>query len=253
MSWGLLFFEGIGWIVLAGALFMVWYTTSMISVITDSKPVTQLTEDMTGIVRLEGTASGPAEHTDEGILRGSYTLLQKESFRWECSRSGCDYKLNDQIPPKVWGTLYLNGVEVQAERYRFYSDWLPLDRHHVELEHVSRLDNKVSTRPLLIEKPEHTAYSYHGIEAGDRVSVIGKAWYGKLEPFELPGSESDQPVLLIGANVEDMVSKERGIRNAYLILSAAVALFLMPVNIRRLLKIVNRLRDREVKGRSQHS
>lgn len=52
---------------------------------------------------------------------------------------------------------------------------------------------------------------------GKRVTVIGKASHGRLEPLELPGSDDAQPVLLIGHNVEDMVSKERGIRNAYLI------------------------------------
>ncbi len=241
ISWGLLLFEAIGWIVLAGAAVMVWYTSSLISIITDSTPVTQLTKDMTGIVRLEGEVVTEGAYTEEGVLQETYALLQKEPFRWECSRSGCDFKLNDKEAPAVWGSLSVNGQEIQADRYQFYSSWLPLDYRTVEPDQVFRVDEIGSSRPLLVKNPKSTAYGYHAVSSGDWITVIGQARNGRLQPFTLPGSDHSEPVILVGDHVDQMISKEKGIRTLYMIIGTLVMLLLFPVTIRRLRNLHQRI------------
>ncbi|MDR9854263.1 hypothetical protein RJP21_11680 [Paenibacillus sp. VCA1] len=233
------FLKTVGFIVLLGAILLYWNSARLTSIILNSRPVEKLTADTTGMVRLEGTAEGEAAYTDEGRLRKRYALLQKEMFNWQCSRGGCSYKLNKDEKPSVWGTLKINGVSVQSDEFRFYADWLPLDNTTVPFEQVSKIYDEGSSRPLLIEKPKSTAYGYYAVSPGDRVTVIGQAQNGRLEPFNLPG-EDERRVILIGSSVDRMVSYERKNQTLYLILGAVVALMLLPVVVGWIRKLFRR-------------
>lgn len=241
--------EGIGWIFFIGMLLLYWDSSRLISIIIHSKPVTQLSADMTGIVRLEGVAISETAVTDEGTLRQKYAMLQKEPFRWECSRSGCEYKLNDSLNPKIWGGLTVNGLDIQAERYHFYTNWLPLNIETVESDHLFRIYEGGSSRPLLVEKSKSTAYGYYAVSSGDWITVIGQAKNGRLEPFAFPGNEDMQPVILIGDSLERMVSKEKGIRTAYMVVGIFVMLLLLPKTIGRIRHVYGKLIARNKRGK----
>ncbi|GIO34554.1 MULTISPECIES: hypothetical protein [Paenibacillus] len=226
--------KAVGFVVVFGCILAYWNTTRLTSIILNARPVEELTADTTGMVRLEGTAEGAAAFTDEGKLRKRYALLQKEEFNWHCSRGGCSYELNEDQKPSVWGTLKINGVSVESDEFRFYADWLPLDITTVPFEQLSNIKG-----PLLVEKPKSTAYGYYAVSPGDRVTVIGQAQNGRLEPFELPG-EDERRVILIGSSVDRMVSHERKNQIVYLILGAVVALMLLPVVVGWIRKLFRR-------------
>ena len=251
-GFGLLIFEFIGWIVLAGALLVIWETSRMITIIVDANPVTQLSADTTGIVRLEGPAVSRAEVTDQGTLRNTYALLQKEPFRWECSRGGCDYEPDDSVMPDVLGNIRVHDIDVGSERYRFYTNWLPLDAGTVEQERYSRIYEGGSSRPLLVEKQKSTAYGYRAVSSGQWITVIGHAKDGHLEPFTLPGSDDDgKPVILIGDNIERMVSKEKEIRTGFVIVGFLVMLLLLPRTIGRIRRIYGRIETKRIRNRTK--
>lgn len=239
--------EAIGWIILLGSLLMYWDSARLTTIINKAQPVLQLTSEMTGYVRLEGQAGGEAAYTDEGKLQDRYALLQKELFRWECGKGGCDYKLDDNGSHQSWGSSELNGVTVQAERFRFYTDWLPLNFATVDPKHVSLIYQGNSSRPLLMESPKGTAYGYYAVSPGDWVTVIGRASKGQLEAFPLPGDDTKHPVLLIGTSVEQMLSEEKGVQSVYLIISCIVALMLLPKMIGRTRRITQWLKTRRAR------
>lgn len=231
VNWGLVVFEAIGWLVLASMLLGIYISSKTISVILDSKPMVQLSADTTGIVRLEGLVDSEIEITEPGTLRHSYALVQKELFNWECSRS-CDYKLNQDAKPKVSGSISVNGSEVQADRYLIYKSWLPLNSETVEPEHLFRIYEGGTIRPLLVEEHKNIAYGYRTVSPGERITVIGNAVNGQIESFTISGNE--EPVVLIGDNIEQMVAKEKEARTFYIIIGCFIMLFLLPATIGRL-------------------
>lgn len=90
----------------------IYHSSKTISVILDAKPIAQLSEATTGVVRLEGLAASGNEVTVPGTLRRIYALVQKELFNWTCSK-GCDYKLNQDANLEVSGSISVNDIEVQ--------------------------------------------------------------------------------------------------------------------------------------------
>lgn len=239
--------EAVGWIILLGSFLMYWDSARLTAIIFKAQPVQQLTSETTGYVRLEGQAGGEAAYTDEGKLQDRYALLQKEPFRWGCGKGSCDYKLDDDGSHRLWGSSELNGVTVQAERFRFYKDWLPLNFATVEPEQLSLIYQGNSSRPLLMESPKGTAYGYYAVSPGDWVTVIGRANKGQLEAFILPGDDTKQPVLLIGTSVEQMLSEEKGVQTVYLIISCIVALMLLPKMIGRTRRITQWIKARRTR------
>jgi hypothetical protein len=239
--------EAVGWIILLGSFLMYWDSARLTAIIFKAQPVQQLTSETTGYVRLEGQAGGEAAYTDEGKLQDRYALLQKEPFRWGCGKGGCDYKLDDDGSHRLWGSSELNGVTIQAERFRFYKDWLPLNFATVKPEQLSLIYQGNSSRPLLMESPKGTAYGYYAVSPGDWVTVIGRANKGQLEAFILPGDDTKQPVLLIGTSVEQMLSEEKGVQTVYLIISCIVALMLLPKMIGRTRRITQWIKTRRAR------
>ncbi|WP_054954812.1 hypothetical protein [Paenibacillus dakarensis] len=237
VSWGLVLFEVIGWIILAGMLAGIYDTSRMISMILNAKPITQLSADTTGIIRLEGPASSPIEVTEQGILRKGYALIQKEPFYWRCSR-GCDYKPNNGANPQVWGSISVLGVEVQADRYRFYKSWLPLNRLTIETDHLLSIYEGGTTRPLLVEEQDSTAHGYHTVSLGEKITVIGNAVHGRIEPIKIANNE--MPAVLIGDNIKQMVTKEKKERTAYTLIGILVVLLLSPLMIGRIRRFLGR-------------
>lgn len=231
VSWGRVFFEIIGWIVLAGMLLGIYNSGHTLSVIRDAKPVVQLSAETTGIVRLEGPAATEKEITESGTLRDTYALLQKEYFYWACGRGGCDYKIDQDAKPKIAGGISVNDIEVQADQYLFYKSWLPLDSGTVEPGHILHIYAGGTTRPLLVEEHERTAYGYHTVSSGERITVIGSAVNGQIQPLSIPGKE--RPVVLIGENIEQMAAKEKEARIFYIIIGFLVILLLSPAMIGR--------------------
>ncbi|MBB3126784.1 hypothetical protein FHS19_001438 [Paenibacillus rhizosphaerae] len=221
----------LGFFVLAGLLLLYWDSARLASLISHAVPVQQLTADTNGIVRIEGIAEGEAAAADEGKLRQRYLLLQKEKFNWHCSKSGCNYMWNEDAVPPVWGNLSIQGVKVESERFKFYSDWLPLDYETVEPDQIAFIHEGGTSRPLLVESPKETAYGYHALMPGERITVIGRAANGHLEPIHLPGEEEDQRMILIGSSVEEMLSSEKETQTGVLIAAGFVSLFLVPVII----------------------
>ncbi|OAB47795.1 hypothetical protein [Paenibacillus antarcticus] len=233
VSWGLVLFEVIGWIVLAGMLLSIYNSSKTISVIVDSKPIAQLSADTTGIVRLEGLTASEKEITEQGTLRHTYALLQKELFYWGCGgRGGCDYKRDQGAIPKISGSISVNDIEVQADRYLFYKNWLPLDSGTVEPNHFFRIYEGGTTRPLMVEEHESTAYGYHAVTRGERITVIGNAVNGRIEPFSISVSKGN--AVLIGDNIEQMVAKEKEARTFYIIIGFLDIMLLSPAMIGRL-------------------
>lgn len=234
-SWGSRFWFGflkvLGFVVLFGMILLYWDSARLTAIILNASPVDQLAAGTTGMVRLEGPAEGTAAFTDEGKLRKDFALIQKETFYWQCSKSGCSYKRNEDRKPEVRGLMGVNGVIVQSDWFRFYSDWLPLNASTVDVEEIPNIYEGDSSRPLLVESPKEKAYGYYAVSPGEHVAVIGLAQNGRLEPFALPGEE-EQRVILIGASVERMVSEERKSQIVYLIIGAVVALVLLPTVIR---------------------
>lgn len=241
---GLIILEAIGWVILLGVLLIYSNTSRVISIIKNAEPVERLTEDKTGIVRVEGAAVSEKLMTDEGMLRREYALLQKEPFNWTCSRSGCDYKIDDSESTKIWGEMTVNGVHIKAERYQFYSNWLPLNAATVEDNHFFNIHERTSPRPLIEVDQKSMAYGYHAISPGDWVTVIGEAKQGELQPIALPGNEDMQSVILIGDHVDQMISKEKGIRTRFLIVGIVIMLMLLPTNIGRVRKLYRKIETR---------
>jgi|GEM_PF-2531506 len=231
INWGILFFEVIGWIVAAGMLLGIYNSNKTISVILESKPIHQLTADTTGIVRIEGHVTSENVNTEQGILRHSYALIQKEVFKWRCSRS-CDYKLEQGAAPIVSGSISVNGIEVKADQYTFYKDWLPLDNGTIEPDQLYRIYEGGTSRPLLVEEHESTAYGYRTVSSGEWITLVGNAVNGRVEAFSILKNEG--PTVLIGINIEQMVAKEREARTLYIIVAILAMLILSPVMIRRL-------------------
>lgn len=232
VSWGQVLAEVIGWIVLAAMLLGIYDSSKTISVILDAKPIAQLSADTTGIVRLEGPAASEQEITEQGTLRHTYALLQKELFNWECGGRGrCDYKRDQGAIPKISGSISVNDIEVQADRYLFYKSWIPLDSRTVEADHFFRIYEGGTTRPLLVEEHESTAYGYHAVSLGEQITVIGNAVNGRIEPFSISGN--DEPAVLIGDNIEQMVAKEKEARTFYIIIGFLDILLLSPAMIGR--------------------
>ncbi|RJE83863.1 hypothetical protein D3P07_23920 [Paenibacillus sp. 1011MAR3C5] len=230
VNWGLVVFEAIGWLVLASMLLGIYISSKTISVILDAKPIVQLSADTTGIVRLEGLVDSEIEVTEPGTLRHTYALVQKELFNWACSRS-CDYKPDQDAKPKVSGSISVNDSKIQADRYLFYKSWLPLDSETVEPEHLSRIYEGGTTRPLFVEEHKNKAYGYRTVSPGERITVIGHAVNGQIEPFTISGNE--EPVVLIGDNIGQMVAKEKEARTFYILIGLFVMLFLLPAMIGR--------------------
>lgn len=225
---GLLKFLGL--FVLAGLLLLLWESAKLSSVISNARPIDQLRADTTGIVRLEGVAEGMTQVTDEGKLRDRYALLQKEKFQWHCSKSGCDYQWDEDLKPDVRGSFMLNGVNVQADWFRFYDDWLPLDTTTVIAEQTPNIHEGGSSRPLLVESPKKTAFGYYAVSPGEQVTVIGRAHMGRLEPIAYPGKDG-QNVILIGTSVARMLSEERERQIGFGIVAGIVFLALLPIMI----------------------
>ena len=232
ISWGLLVFEAVGWIVLAGMLLGIYEANKAISVVQDARPVAVVTADTTGIVRLEGLATGEEEIREQGILRQAYALLQKEPFIWTCGR-GCDYKLAQGAEPKASGSIKVNGVEIQADRYLFYKTWLPLNRETVEDDQLFRIYEGGSARPLLVEEHDRTAYGYRAVSSGERITVIGNVVNGRIEPYSFSGKKKPATVL-IGDTAEQMIAAEKEARTGYTIVGLLALLPLSVVMIGRL-------------------
>ncbi|MEK4358352.1 hypothetical protein NYE48_14985 [Paenibacillus sp. FSL M7-1455] len=234
-SWGSRFWFGflkaLGFVVLLGMILLYGDSARLTSIILNATPVDQLTDETTGMVKLEGQAEGTAAFTDEGKLRAHFALIQKETFYWQCSKSGCSYKRNEDRKPEVSGLMGVNGAIVESDWFRFYSDWLPLNASTVDADEVPNIYEGDSSRPLLVESPKEKAYGYYAVSPGDHVAVIALARDGRLEPFALPG-EDEKRVILIGTSVERMVSEERKSQIVYLIIGAVVALMLLPTVIR---------------------
>ncbi len=231
----------LGFFILAGLLLLYWDSARLASLISHAAPVQQLTADTNGIVRIEGEAEGETTAADEGKLRQRYLLLQKEKFNWHCSKSGCNYMWNEDAVPQVWGNLSIQGVKVESERFKFYSDWLPLDFETVETSQLPFVHEGETSRPLLVESPKETAYGYHALSPGQRITVIGLAVNGHLEPIHLPGEGEDQRMILIGSSVEEMLSSEKETQTGVLIAAGFVMLFLVPVIVGWIRKLFRKL------------
>ncbi len=239
-SFWLRFFKFLGFFVLAGLLLLYWDSARLSAIISNASLVNQVTPDTHGIIRLEGTAEGIPTVTDEGKLRNRYALLQKDRFQWGCSKSACSYKWSEDRQPNVWGSFMIDGVNVQSEWFRFYSNWLPLDFTTVEQEQWSNIYEGGSSRPLLVESPKKTAFGYHTVTPGEQITVIGRARNGRLEPFALPG-KGEQSVILIGTNIERMLSAERKTQIGYAVVSGIVILMLLPTIIGWIRKLIRRI------------
>lgn len=124
-SFWLGFLKFLGFFVLCGLLLLYWDSARLTKIISNAHPVLELTPDIDEIVRLDGSVEGIAAVTDEGKLRNTYALLQKETFLWGCSKSNCDYKRSEDRRPEVSGSFVINGVVVQADWFRFYTNWSP--------------------------------------------------------------------------------------------------------------------------------
>ena len=233
VSWGLLFFEVLGWLIVAGMLLVIYNTNKVITLIQNAQPVTQLTAETTGIVRLEGlAAAGEGEVTEQGVLRNTYALLQKEAFLWSCSRgAGCDYKVH-QPDREIWGSLSVNGIKAESDRYVFYKGWLALNRLTVEPEYMDRIYEGGTARPLREEEHESRAYGYHTVSVGEPITVIGRAVDGRIEPIKIWGKE--EPAVLIADNMEQMIAKEKEAQKGYILVGSLVLLLLLPVMIGRI-------------------
>lgn len=231
----------LGFFILAGLLLLYWDSARLASLISHAAPVQQLTADTNGIVRVEGNAEGEAVAADEGKIMQRYLLLQKEKFNWHCSKSGCNYMRNEDVAPQVWGSLTIQGVKVESERFKFYSDWLPLDSETVNPDQLSFIHEGDTSRPLLVESPKETAYGYHALSPGQRITVIGRAVNGHLEPIHLPGEGEDQRMILIGSSVEEMLSSEKETQIGVLIAAGFVMLFLVPVIVWWIRKLFRKL------------
>ncbi|WP_410768850.1 hypothetical protein [Fontibacillus sp. BL9] len=71
----LIFLKFLGFIILAGLLLLYWDSARLSSIISNARPVTQVTPDTNGIIRLVGRVDAVAAVTDEGKLRNRYALL----------------------------------------------------------------------------------------------------------------------------------------------------------------------------------
>ncbi|WP_410768849.1 hypothetical protein [Fontibacillus sp. BL9] len=131
---------------------------------------------------------------------------------------------------------------MQAEWFRFYSNWLPLDFNTVEEEQLANIYEGGSSRPLLVEIPKETAYGYYAVTPGEQVTVIGRAVNGRLKSFDLPGKE-EQSMILIGPSVEVMLTEERKARIGYAIVSGIALLFLLPTIVGWIRRIIRRIQE----------
>lgn len=243
------FLEGMGWFIFAGILLLYVDSSKRLSIIINAKPVAELSTDMSGIVRLEGPAFREKGVTDEGVIRNRFILLQKEHFRWECSRSSCDYKPDKNSGPEVWGGFNIHGLDVQAEQYYFYKSWLPLGVLTVEPAYLSKIYEEGTSRPLLEETYKSSAYGYHSVSSGEWITVIGQAMNGQLHPISYPGTDNVQPVILIGDSVDGMISKEKGYRTGFMIIGSILLLLLLPKTISRIRHLYRRINSRKRKTR----
>lgn len=240
-SFWLGFLKFLGFFVLFGLLLLYWDSARLTKIITNARPVLELTPDIDEIVRLDGSVEGIAAVTDEGKLRNTYALLQKETFLWGCSKSNCDYKRSEDRRPEVLGSFVINSVVVQAEWFRFYTNWLPLDFSTVDPSQLSNIYEGGTSRPLLVESPKKRAYGYYAVSPREQITVIGRAREGRLEPFTLPGKE-EHNVILIGTNMERMLSEERESQLGYGIVSGIVLLFLLPTIVGWVRKLLRRFK-----------
>lgn len=120
---------------------------------------------------------------------------------------------------------------MESERFKFYSDWLPLDSETVHPDQFPFIHEGRTSRPLLVESPKETANGYHAVVPGQQVTVIGRAVNGHLEPIHLPGEDEDEQMILVGSSLEEMISSEKKTQIGVLIAAGLVTLFLVPVII----------------------